>query len=498
MDWLGGVHELFHLGPLLALLLGALIGLFLGALPGLGPVFALTLFLPLTFNVPAVPALVFLVSLYTSAVFGGAITAVLFNVAGHPGNIATVFDGRPLMLQGRAGEAIAAIGVAGAVGGIIATIALLLIAPLILEIALLISPADYFMLAVFGLAMVSGLSGRNVIEGLILGGLGFMLSTIGPDPITGSYRFTFGNAFLQSNGIPFAVIVVGVFALGNAFLMIEESRTAATATRPPRLAPNLLSGIRAVLAHPVEVIRSGIVGTVIGVIPGLGIVLSNVIAYTLEQRLRPSAPWGRGHIPGVMAPESADNATLISELIPAFTLGIPGAATSALMLEAISVHGLQPGPSLFNGGSTAAAFFLAIPISQIVIAVAGILVASFVARAAELPTSIIAPAIIVMGCIGAFAVDGSVMDIVLALAFGVVGYVILKLHYPLAPIAMGAILGPLAEQNYQRAQLIGQATNHSMLLSPLPIVLGTASILVFLLPLFSAGRRSTGAAEMKE
>ena len=282
MDWLAGLHGLGQIAPIAALLLGSVIGLFLGALPGLGPVFVLTLFLPLTFNVPAIPALVFLVSLYTSAVFGGAITAVLFNVAGHPGNIATVFDGRPLTDQGRAGQAIASIGVAGAVGGIIATIALVFVSPLILNAALTISPADYFMLAVFGMCMVAGLSGRHMIAGLILGGIGFLLSTVGPDPITGGYRFTFGNEFLRSNGIPFSIIVVGVFALGNAFYMIERIHRAKEDVRPVRIDPDFFSGIRALFTYPVEVIRSGIVGTIIGVVPGLGITLSNVMAYALE------------------------------------------------------------------------------------------------------------------------------------------------------------------------------------------------------------------------
>ena len=483
MDWLGGLHGLFEIAPIAALFLGTFVGLFLGALPGLGPVFVLTLFLPLTFNVAAVPALVFLVSLYTSAVFGGAITAVLFSVAGHPGNIATVFDGRPLTNQGRAGEAIAAIGVAGAVGGILATLALVFVSPLILDAALKISPADYFMLAVFGMAMVAGLSGRHVIPGLILGGVGFLLSTVGPDPMTGGYRFTLGSDYLRSNGIPFSVIVVGVFALGNAFFMIEQIHRGERESRPPRLDPNLLSGVRALFKHPVEVVRAGVLGTVVGVVPGLGITLSNIMAYALEVRLRPKAPWGRGHLPGVMAPEAADNATMISELIPAFTLGIPGAATSALMLEAITVHGLRPGPTLFTGGSVTAAFFVAIPVSQIVIAVVGVLLARYIARAAELPKAVVAPVIIVMGCLGAFAVDGSVSDIVLALMFGIVGYVVVKLQYPVAPIALGPILGPLAEENYRRAQLISDATNHPMLLNPLPMTLLIASVLVFVLPL---------------
>lgn len=483
MAWLSGLHIVLTPTLLIAMFLGSAIGLFLGTLPGLGPGFALTLFVPLTFDLSTAVALTFLVAMYTAAVYGGAISAVLINVPGHPGNIATTFDGYPMAQQGRAGEAIAAIGVAGAVGGMISVIGLVFLAPLFTNIALKINPADYFMLAVFGLSMVSATAGKNVLQGMMLGGLGFALSTVGQDPITGFYRFTFASDYLKSDGINFAVMVVGLFAIGSAFLMIEQ-RHVPREYESVRISNDFWIGVKRVLQHPWQVIRASLVGVVMGVVPGLGIAISNIVAYLVESKINPRRKWGKGEVVGVMAPEAADNATLIAELIPAFTLGIPGAITSALMLDAITVHGLQPGPSFFRGHNpTVSAFFIAMFLSQILFAILGIALARFFAKGAEIPQSILAPMIIVMGCVGAYAIHGNVGDIVLALIFGVVGYVILKLHLPLAPIVLGAILGPLAEDNYRRALIIENATHKSPFLAPMPLILIVLSLAVFLIPL---------------
>jgi len=321
---------------------------------------------------------------------------------------------------------------------------------------------------------------------LILGGLGFLTSTVGEDPITGSFRFAFGSSYLTNEGISFAVIVVGLFALGSAFLMIEEGRTAVVQIDAP--ISGVWSGVAGALRHPVEIVRASFVGVFMGVVPGLGIALSNIVAYIVESRLDPRGNFGTGNLVGVMAPEAADNATLIAELIPAFSLGIPGAISSALMLEAATVHGLQPGPGFFNGNPVIAAFFIAAFLSQIAFAIIGILSARFLARGAEVPTTILAPIIIVMGCIGAYAVHGTIGDIVLALVFGLVGYTILKLKLPLAPIVLGAILGPLAEGNYRRAIIVEGATHVSPFLAPLPLTLLVLSVVVFVIPLWDQVR----------
>lgn len=484
MSWAHGAHLLFSGGSMLYVVLGSVIGVLLGSLPGLGPVFVLTITLPLTIHMSSLDALVMLVSGYTSAVFGGAITAVVFNVPGHPGNIATTFEGPIMAKQGRAGEAIVAIGIAGAAGGLVATGLLIFVSPLIVQAALSLQPVDYFMLAVFGLSMVAAASRGKVLAGLMLGGLGVLISTIGPDVVTGTYRFTFGSTYLQRNGVPLAVAAVGIFAIGSGLVMMEESwRTPRTRLPQVSLRSGIGDGLRAVARHPVSVIRSSLVGVVMGVIPGLGITLSNLAAYGVETWFGRRSSWRSGNVVGVMAPEAADGATLVAELIPSFTLGIPGAATSALILEALALHGIQTGPGFFQSGSpVTAGLLLAMPISQIVIAALGIAAAPVVVWMARVPRQVIGPATVVVGAVGAYVIDGTVQDVLAALVFGFLGYAILKLHLPLAPIVMGMLLGPLAETNFDRVQILDQATHHVAYLQPLAVILAALCLGAFLIP----------------
>lgn len=490
MNWVGGISLLFSVGPLLSLLIGCLLGLFMGALPGLGPVFILTVLLPLTVHVDTIDALVMLVAGYTAAVYGGAITAVVFKVPGHPGNVATTFDGPAMASQGRAGEAVVAIGIAGAIGGIVATGFLVFVAPVILSAALKLQPVDYFMLAVFGLSMVAAVSRGRVIIGLILGGVGVLISTIGPDVITGTTRFAFGSKFLQSNGVPLALVAVGIFAIGSGLVMMEENwKRSSRRMENVEIRSGIRRGIKAAASHPLPIIRSSLLGVLVGVIPGLGITMSNLAAYAMESRIGRHLKWGNGNVIGVMAAEAADGATLISELIPAFTLGIPGAATSALMLEALSLHGLIAGPGFFQSGSTVAAFLLALPLAQILIAVLGIASAPIVVRIARIDPQIIGPALIVIGAVGAYVVNGTVSDIVIGTIFGLVGYILIKLKLPLAPIVMGTLLGPLAEESLGRVMILDKATHSFAFFQPMAVILVGVAIVGFVGPNIGRFRR---------
>lgn len=494
MDWTGGLSLAFSMHTILAVLAGSLIGLALGVLPGLGGIFGLTLFIPLTLHWSPVTALGLLVALYTSAVYGGAITAVLFRIPGHPGNIATSFEGPALTRQGRAGEAVVAIGLSGIVGGLIGLVAVVFAGPVIANYGVKISPADYFMLAVLGLSLVAAASRKQVLEGVLLGGVGFLLATVGQDPVGSEIRFSFGSSYLSYNGINFSVVAIGLFAIGSALFMLGPVQSAAS-----EQVPNMWTGVRAgcwtFTREIAVVIRGGVIGTVIGAIPGVGISLSNIIAYLAEERLHPRKPWGQGEISGVIAPEAADNATLVSELIPAFTLGIPGAPASALMLYAITIHGLEPGFAFFNANPDGAAFFITMFVSLLVFTVLGFALSGLLARAALIDPRTLAPFVLAAGCVGAYAVHGSYGDIVLALIFGVVGYLLLRFDLPLTPLILGIILGPLAESNYRRADTIAQATHSSPFLSVGPILLGLASIAVLaitIVPAVRSRRRGPG------
>jgi putative tricarboxylic transport membrane protein len=487
VDWTDGLSLAFTGTTMLAIVGGSLLGLVLGVLPGLGGIFGLTLFIPLTLHWSTVTALGLLVALYTSAVYGGAITAVLFRIPGHPGNIATSFEGPALTRKGRAGEAVVAIGLSGIVGGLLGVAAVVFAGPVIANYGVKISPADYFMLAVLGLSLVAASSRKQVLAGILLGGIGFLLSTVGQDQVSSETRFTFGSSYLGYNGIDFSIVAIGVFAVGSALWMLTPGEAGVTAP-VPRMWTGVRAGCVTFARQIAAVLRGGVIGTVIGTIPGVGISLSNIIAYVAEERLHPKRQWGKGEMAGVVAPEAADNATLVAELIPAFTLGIPGAPASALMLYAITIHGLTPGFAFFNDNPAGAAFFITMVVSLVVFTVLGFALSGILARAALIDPRVLAPFVLVAGCVGAYAVHGSYGDIVLALVFGVVGYLLLRFRLPLTPLVLGLILGPLAESNYRRAETIAQATHANPLLSVGPVLLGVASLCVLLVTIVPAVR----------
>ncbi|MCL6592398.1 MAG: tripartite tricarboxylate transporter permease, partial [Alicyclobacillus sp.] len=496
MDWGAGLHIFLSLPSIAALILGTLVGLFMGVLPGLGGVFALTIFIPLTFSLSAAPSIIFLVAVHTAGVFGGAIIAILINTPGTPGNIATTFDGYPLAQQGRAMEAIVATGIAGAIAGMFSVIVVILFAPAVVSFGLKINPADYFMLAVFGLSLVAAAAHGNTLAGIVLGGVGFLLSMMGRDPITGASRFDWHLTFLSDNGINFSVMVIGLFALSNAFIMLEEARHPSQIKVPsiPSLTQGIRKGFMEIVRHPMSILRSTILGTVLGAVPGIGISISNMVAYVVETKFNKRGGFGAGNIAGPIVAEAADNATMPAELIPTFLLGIPGGAASALLLSALTIHGLQPGMAFFQGHGESAAIFIAMFFTQIVMAVLGVLLSRFLAQAVKIPKAVLAPIIVVLSCVGAYAIESSVFDIFLALLFGVVGYLLLRLKYPIAPLVLGDILGQLAESNYRRAAVIGSATHASPFLHPFPIALAIISLLAFLLPILLPWLRLRGRA----
>lgn len=530
-----------------AIVIGACLGLLIGSLPGLGPVFVLTMLLPITSRLNTTVAMSLLVAAYTSAVFGGAITSILFGVPGHPGNIATLFDGPQLTKAGRAGEAIVAVAVSGLIASLASIVLLVLVAPAVAAVAVKINAADYCMLAIFGLSLVASVSRGQLIQGLMLGLIGIALSTVGQFLITGQYRFTFGAAYVRANGLPFADIAVGLFGFGVAFRMLllrQEKDGREKKMKLPSMRSNIRKGAYAGIKRPGSIVRGTIVGIITGIVPGLGITVGNITAYELEsaierrrqgtlagrnddrrlisklaglsrsyrnirERSKPRIEalkprnWirynkkrvtlanepelGQGNIVGVIVAEVADNATLVIEMVPALGLGIPGAVTSAIILEALEIHGVGIGPFFFSHHATLrwqiGFMFVGGAIS---LALLGIVLTGIIARGAKIPSYIIAPMIIVVGSMGAYLSGGSVWDIGIAMVFGFVGFAILTLRLPLAPLAMGLVLGPLLEENYDRAGLLSQASHHNIFLAPLPVVLGMLSLAAFTIPLYRA------------
>lgn len=484
------------------IILGSALGVLLGSLPGIGPIFVLTLFVPITAAIGTVPAMSFLLSSYVSAVFGGAITAILFEVPGHPGNIATLYDGPKLHSAGRGSETIVATGLSGTIGIIGAVLVLTFVSPIVATVGLKIGPAAFCMLAVLGLSLVAAVSKRKILQGIMLGAIGLALSTIGQDTITGSYRFTAGLTFIKANGIPFADVAVGIFGVGTAYRMIIHPQKTSMTSKPAEVLTRRkvirrgLDGVKALALRWAMILRSTIVGIVIGVLPGLGITLSNISAYTLQERLESvhkhksgpltrEPPFGEGNIAGPMVAESADSATLVAELIPALSLGLPGGVPAALILEALLLHGVGIGPLFFSAHRVLSwDFSIAMMLAGVAFCALGIIMAPLLAFGAKAPRYIVASSIIIAAASGAYSVDHSVWDIGIALISGGIGFGISELGLPLAPIAMGAILGPLVEENFDRAILIERATHTELFFTGLPLLLGIASVIVFIVPIF--------------
>jgi putative tricarboxylic transport membrane protein len=470
---------LLALSPLgiCSMLAGGLVGLIIGMLPGLGPVFGVALLLPFTFWLPAHLGLVFLASLYSCCVYSGSIPAVLLGIPGTTGSITTVFDGHEMAKQGRAGVALGLSATSSMIGGLVGAVSLGALAPLLAELALTFSPADFFALAVLGLSMVAVASRGDTLKGLVLGALGILLSTIGVDRITGDDRFTFGIDYL-SCGIPFVPAVVGLFALSQAFVMAEKGDVVA---EPGRVTGHVSEGVLTTIRHPFVVLKNALLGVVLGVIPGVGINITNFTAYLLEKSAsKEPESFGRGNPLGVIAPETANNACVSAELVPAFALGIPGGATSAIFLAAMNVYGLRPGYAFFSeAGPVAWALIAGLFFAQFIFFVAGVLGAGWFAKVTLVPPAILVPVIMALSFIGGIVDRSMLADVAIVLLFGVTGYILQKGKFPVACLILGMILGPLMEDNFYRALIISQNEMSIFFESPISIAIWAVTLLAF-------------------
>lgn len=480
--WYEAFTIVFSYEYMLVILGGTLIGIIFGALPGLGPAFTLALFLPMTFGMDAPVALVFLGALYSASVFGGSITAILINAPGTPGSVATTFDGYPLAQQGKGGMALGVAATSSLIGGIIGFIALATLSPIIAKFALEFDSATYFMLAIFGLSMVAFASHGNTLKGLMLAGLGLIISFIGRDPIGGGLRFTFDNVFFE-DGIPFVPAAIGLFAISQAFILAEQQ---GTISKVQSSLSKVGDGIIETFKRPINLLRSSTIGVILGAIPGVGISISNFVAYLFEQRSsKKPESYGKGNPGGIVAAESANNATTLAELIPAITLGLPGGATSAIFLAALTLHGLQPGASFFAGDSPISFIvFVGMLFAQFAFFIMALLGLKHFVKVTLIPNEILSVGIITLGIVGAYAYNYHATDILVAIVFGVLGYIMVKHKYPLAPLILGMILGSMVESNYRRALLISDGS-YSIFFKPMSLSILLITILVLASPYIS-------------
>lgn len=458
-------------------LAGLLFGLLVGALPGLGPLMGIILMLPVAIGQQPIAAMGFLIAIFVGGSCGGSISAILLRIPGTPLAAATLFDGYPMAQKGRAGDAIGIAIASSALGGLFGGVVLILFAPLLAEFASGFAPPEYTVLAVTGLTAIVVISGGSLIKGLLAGCFGLLLATIGTDEFSTGYRFTFGSHHML-NGFHIVAVVVGLFAISEmAFQIMGRGLTSKPDIPMVRAS---FSSIALTLGHWVNLLRSSAIGAFFGSLPGAGGVISSFTAYAAAKAAaRPEEKYGEGAEGGIVATESANNATVGGTLVPSLALGIPGDAASAVLIGALLILGFFPGPTLFEQQpEIAGGVFLVYLTSNVFLLFAGILTTPVFVYVLRLRKSHLIPIVLLLCAIGTFALQASIFDLWVMLAFGLIGILFRAADYPLAPVVIGTILGPLLENNYRRSLLISQDGHWIFLERPVSAVLIAINILL--------------------
>jgi putative tricarboxylic transport membrane protein len=464
--------------------IGIFLGVLIGVLPGLGGANGVAILLPLTFSMSPVSAIIMLSSIYWGALFGGAITSVLFNIPGEPWSVATTFDGYPLAQKGRAGEALATAFTGSFFGAFVATLLLTFLAPLIARFALQFGPAEFFSVYLLTFCSFVGMGKESPFKVIAAMMLGFALAAVGLDTVTGQLRMTFGTTELL-RGFDFLVAVIGLFGVGEILLTMEEGL--AFKGRSAKINPRVvLQTWKELPKYWVTAMRGAIVGCWMGITPG-GATPASFMSYGLAKRFSRNGPkFGTGEIEGVLAPETAAHAAGTSALLPMLTLGIPGSPTAAVLLGGLLIWGLQPGPLLFVEQKD---FVWGLIASIYLGNVAGLIVVlttvPLFAAILRIPFSIIAPIILVICAVGAYTVHNALLDISVMLVFGVLGYLFKKLGYPLAPLVLALVLGDMAESSFRQAMLVSQGSVWIFWSNPLVGSIVTLALVMLFWPLIS-------------
>ena len=440
---------------LLLMFVGVILGVIIGVLPGLGGANGVAILLPLTFSMSPTSAIIMLSCIYWGALFGGAITSILFNIPGEPWSVATTFDGYPLAQKGRAGAALTAAFTSSFIGALVAVIMITFLSPLVAKFALEFGPPEFFSVYLLTFCAFVGMAKGAAVKTVAAMMIGFALAAVGLDTVTGQLRLTFGFTELLK-GFDFLIAVIGLFGIGEILQTLEEG-LAFKGKQAKMNAKIVLETWKELPRYWATSIRSSLVGCFMGIVPG-GATPASFMSYGVAKRFsRDGAKFGTGQVEGVVAPETAAHAAGTSALLPMLTLGVPGSPTAAVLLGGLLIWGLQPGPLLFVEQKD---FVWGLIASMYLGNIAGLIVVltcvPFFAAILRIPFSIIAPVILVICAIGAYTVHGSMFDVWLMLGFGVVGYLFKKLNYPLAPLVLALVLGDRAEDSFRQSMLLSQ------------------------------------------
>jgi len=485
-----GLQTAFTPINLLMVLVGCFAGTFIGMLPGLGPVSAIALMIPVTYGLDPASGLILISGVYYGAVFGGSTSAILINAPGVSGAVATAFDGYPMAQSGNAGKALAIAAYSSFAGGTIGAILLLLCVPFLASVSLSFQSSEYFALMVFGCTAVAAFSGKGqVLKAVLMTLVGLMLATVGEDP-SGAQRLTFGNPEL-SDGISFLLLSMATFALAEALSMILKGRSKSNDSESKEMANVNFKSLKLSrdeikeIAMPVG--RSSVLGFLVGVLPGAGATIASFLGYGMERNLASQEQkkrFGKGSPIGLAAPETANNAASTGSFVPLLTLGIPGSATTAIMLGALLSYGVQPGPRLFiDNPAVFWSVIVSMYLGNIVLLILNLPLIPYIAKILQVPRQFLTPIILFLSLMGVYLVSFNTAELSIMLVIGVVALAFRILDYPLAPMLLGFILGGMLEDNLRRALLIWDGSYDFLWQRPITATIMMVTVIVLLTPI---------------
>lgn len=499
--WQEVFSNLVSVECLLALIAGVVGGMIIGALPGLNATMAISLLIPITYTMSPYAAFVMMMAVYTSAFYGGSLTAILLHTPGTPSSAATAGDGYALTQQGRGLEAMGMSTVASMIGGTISGIALLTLAPLLGKVSLMFSAPEYFLIVILGLSIIGGLGGGSAIKGFLMGCFGLFLGTIGTDAITGQLRFTFGINGLYS-GISPVPALIGLFSISQALVLCEQhgdfKKGVRSTVDEKSLHGKFLPTRKEIIQYLPNFIRSAIIGVAVGILPGAGGDIGAWFAYGQAKKAsKHPEKFGEGSIEAICASETANNAVTGGSVIPLITLGIPGSTVAAVLLGALILHGLTPGQSMFTKNiSTTYTIFIGFILANILMGLIGMCVCRQVVKITKVSNAVLIPVIVVLSTIGSYSINNRISDVYMMLIFGIIGYLCRKLDLPAAPVILGMLLEATGESGFKNAILMskGEPVLIYYLHRPASVVL---LLLIFITVVLPAVRSLVGMLKRK-
>jgi len=488
----GGAVIMFGFMPMLMILVGTVVGIVLGTIPGISTSMAVALMLPFTFTMNPIYGMALLLGVYKGGNYSGCIPAVTINTPGTPSSVPTLFDGYPMAKTGRGGEALGILLWSSVVGGLFGTIVLVLFATPMSRWALNFWPSEYFALCVLGLATISTLGGKHWPKALVAVLFGLLINTMGMDPVYGVQRYTFGHVRLF-DGLGLMPVMIGLFALGELFHNIENYKSSEQSFEKfiytfPKW--------RSYWKLKWAMIRASIVGTIIGILPGAGSAIASFLAYDFEKRVsKNSAEFGKGAPEGVAASGASDSANTGGSLVPMLALGIPGGPTVAVLMAALMVHGLNPGPELFTTNPELVfGMYISMFLASIVLLFVGLAGIRLWVRTTNIKKPILYTLIFMFTVIGSYAISNSLMDVGVCIAFGVIGWLFKRFNYPVAPVVLGVVLGRIMEMNFRQAMMIGGSS--SFFARPLTVIFLSLAVLSVVVPIIQ-GRNAEKKAKVE-